>query len=562
MAAMSQRSRLVYGLLAVAWATILAWQAAEHARVRNLAREGVINHVKDVSTTLGLVMRSQRRFGVISRERIESALNSLLRPRELIAIALLNNSGEVVASAGAPIDFGLKGLAPSGEHWEAATVTLVNLIDLGANVAPEPDDNRPTLVLSRTNMFNPFGTNRPPPGPPPGPEPGPEGGFRPDAFREPAPAPSPTDPASPRPPPPRPNAGAEITRPDTNAVTSAGGPGPNLSAAASGPASDTNGPPRRGWGRGRGGERRPPFGRPFWMSEEEYRTAVEKQGAHSFVVVLSTNPIAAATARDLWLRAVVSLFATVAAVGLGLAWWNLLRSSELEVRLVRASELNARLREMNLAAAGLAHETKNPLNIIRGLAQMISKRADTAPEVRTRSMEIVEEADRVTGQLNDFIHYSRPREVRRTPVQLRSVVTEVARALTYDLEEKEVQIRVAEDLPRIEADEPLLRQALFNLLLNAVQAVERGGQIEVAAIPDEGRTLALEVRDNGPGVPPEHRLDVFKPYFTTHQKGTGLGLAVVHQIVLAHGWDIVCLGNEPRGAVFRIAHLDRAPEAA
>ena len=65
----------------------------------------------------------------------------------------------------------------------------------------------------------------------------------------------------------------------------------------------------------------------------------------------------------------------------------------------------------------------------------------------------------------------------------------------------------------------------------------------------------LEVRDNGPGVPASQREEIFKPYFTTNQKGTGLGLAVVHQIVLAHGWDIKCLPNEPKGAIFRLSHL-------
>jgi signal transduction histidine kinase len=66
---------------------------------------------------------------------------------------------------------------------------------------------------------------------------------------------------------------------------------------------------------------------------------------------------------------------------------------------------------------------------------------------------------------------------------------------------------------------------------------------------------AFEVRDDGPGVPPEQRQEIFKPYFTTNQKGTGLGLAVVQQIVLAHGWEIACLANEPKGALFRITHL-------
>ena len=71
---------------------------------------------------------------------------------------------------------------------------------------------------------------------------------------------------------------------------------------------------------------------------------------------------------------------------------------------------------------------------------------------------------------------------------------------------------------------------------------------------------AIEVRDDGPGVPPERRQEIFKPYFTTHQKGTGLGLAVVQQIVLAHGWEIECLPNNPRGAIFRITHLRYEPE--
>jgi len=245
----------------------------------------------------------------------------------------------------------------------------------------------------------------------------------------------------------------------------------------------------------------------------------------------------------------------VAVFGSGLAWREIAKSSELQIRLVRASELNSHLREMNLAAAGLAHETRNPLNIIRGLAQVISKQAELAPEIRTRSKEIVQEADKVAAQLNEFINYSRPREVRRTPVDLLSVANEVVRALNYDLEEKGVTVQVANGSVRIEADEQLLRQALFNLLLNAVQAVERGGAIQVLVEKRNSSEAWLDVRDNGPGVPLERRTEIFKPYFTTQKTGTGLGLAVVQQIVLAHGWEIQCLPNEPKGALFRITHL-------
>src|SRR6185503_3179329 len=179
-----------------------------------------------------------------------------------------------------------------------------------------------------------------------------------------------------------------------------------------------------------------------------------------FVLVMSTAPVRALCNQDLWMRSVIGLLASISVIGSGLAWRNLTKSSELQIRLVRASELNAHLREMNLAAAGLAHETRNPLNIIRGLAQLISKKDEAPEEVRKKSREIVNEADRVTVQLNEFINYSRPREVRPAPLAISAVIAEVVRALSYDIEEKNVMVAQ----PRresggdliIEADEPLL----------------------------------------------------------------------------------------------------------
>ena len=107
----------------------------------------------------------------------------------------------------------------------------------------------------------------------------------------------------------------------------------------------------------------------------------------------------------------------------------------------------------------------------------------------------------------------------------------------------------------IEADEQLLRQALFNLVLNAIQAVGENGRIQIMTEKNSASEATVTVGDDGPGVPPERRQEIFKPYFTTNQQGTGLGLAVVQQIVLAHGWEIECLPNEPKGAVFCISHL-------
>ena len=295
------------------------------------------------------------------------------------------------------------------------------------------------------------------------------------------------------------------------------------------------------------------------MSEEEYQALRQRQGAHSFVIVMSTQTLRAAFEHDIWLRSIIALLAGISVVGTGLAWRSVTTSAELQIRLIRASELNSHLKEMNLAAAGLAHETRNPLNIIRGMAQMLSKQPEASAEIRDRSRAIVEEADKVAAQLNEFINYSRPREVRRAKLALDSVVNEVVRALGYDLEEKKVRLETQGESITIEADEQLLRQVLFNLVLNAIQAVGGNGRIQISTQKINGSEAVLEVRDDGPGVPPERRREIFKPYFTTHQNGTGLGLAVVQQIVLAHGWEIECLANEPQGALFRISHLKLMP---
>jgi signal transduction histidine kinase len=321
----------------------------------------------------------------------------------------------------------------------------------------------------------------------------------------------------------------------------------DTNSAATNSVAGTNGPRRRlDWRR---------QGRPYWMTESDYRALLEKKGAHTFVIVMSAEPAHRGILNDLWMRAIIAILGTMAVIGFGLSWRSLEKTSELQLRLVRASELNLHLKELSLAAAGLAHETRNPLNIIRGLAQLISKQQNASPEIQAKSRDIIAETDRVTAQLNEFINYSRPREVRRAPTDLNAVATEMVRTLNFDIEEKGIELQLHIEAVIIEADEQLLRQALFNLALNAIQAVPAKGVIRIRASRRNNEEAFIEISDNGPGVAPENRTEIFKPYFTTHEEGTGLGLAVVQQIVLAHGWEIQCLANEPAGALFRIAHI-------
>jgi len=506
---LKKNSALIYGLLLGVWTLAVAWLAAEHLHVRAEARAALVNRAKDISTTLGIVLRSQRRFGgVVSKERLEASLAELVRQdkTELTGIALLNAAGNMVASAGTGSDAQIPGGPGTTEIWNAQSVALVNPVDLGTNLTSDIEGTNLPIILSRQDFTNRFATNRTA-GPP----------------REP--------PSSPP--------------PDANP------PNPAVAAGEMPPT-----PPDSETSRPRSG--RPRFGRPRWMSEPDYQALREKQGVHSFVIVMSTAPLRATLREDLSLRALIALFATLSVAGSGLVWRSLARSSELQIRLVRASELNSHLKEMNLAAAGLAHETRNPLNIIRGMAQMMSRQTDVPAEIRGKVRAIVEETDKVTAQLNEFINYSRPREVRRAQLALASVLNEVVRALACDIEDKNIHFQTRGEPLAIEADEQMLRQALFNLGLNAIQAVGQSGRIQILTQKISATEGAIEVRDDGPGVPPERRREIFKPYFTTHQQGTGLGLAVVQQIVLAHGWEIECLANDPKGALFRITHLKLA----
>lgn len=501
-----QRSGWVTGLLLGAWLLVVGWQAEEHQRIVEAAKSDLRGRSHEIAGTLGAVTRALRFRGAIFQERLEPVLNELVNNRtnsivKLFYVGLLNTDGDPVVAVGDTNLLSRETLA-AGETWSANYVAMVLPME-GASVSPEGVTNNPTVVLPSFRSF----TNLPP--------------------RE----------------------GRDFPRHDTNEFPHTNFPPPPTNGEMGPPPPP---PPNEGE-RPRGGRGRPPWMR--GMSDAEFRALVAKRELHGLVLAMSTDNYRAICTADLWLRFVIGFFAGISALGAGLAWRNMGRTAELQIRLVRASELNSHLKELNLAAAGLAHETRNPLNIIRGQAQMISRMPEAAPEVREKSKTIVDETDKVTAQLTEFINYSRPREVRRTKVALNAAAHEIVRTLGLDIEEKKLNVEVRGDALSVEADEQLLRQVLFNLLINAIQAAEAKGKIQLLVQRNGAAEAVLEVRDDGPGVPPENRREIFKPYFTTHQKGTGLGLAVVQQIVLAHGWEIACLPNEPQGAVFRITHL-------
>lgn len=473
----AKRHLVISALLVGCGLVVCGWQVEEHLRFRRSATQSLVNRGRDITSTLGVLLRSQRRFGVVTKERLQSTLQDLVRPGELEALAVLGATGETIASAGDRLELTPEMSQARGVYRMDRTLTILNLMDLGASASEDGVLPRPAIVVTDEKTAR---------------------SLRPPATRR---------------------------VPDAS------------------------------------GEPPPPFSRPAWMTKEEYETVIRKQGVHSLVISLSTDEMHRAVNNDLLLRSMVSLLAMGGAVISALAWRNFGKNAELQIRLVKAGEMNAHLKEMNLTAAGLAHETRNPLNLIRGLAQMIAMEAKDAPKLRGHASTIIEEADRVTVQLNEFINYSKPREAQFAPVQIARLVADVSRTLLPDLEEKRIELRQPESKLSVEADEQLLRQALFNILLNATQAVAPGGQIEVRLIPVGPREAVLEIADDGPGVPEADRASIFKPYVTMRPKGVGLGLAIVAQIAAAHHWEVSCLANVPRGALFRFTHLTLATPA-
>lgn len=468
---------------------ICGWQIEEHLRFKRDAAQALVNRGRDITSTLGVVVRSQRRNGlVVPKERLQASLQDLIRPGELDSIAILSATGETIASAGQTLDLSTEMLRSRGVFWRDQSLTILNLMDLGTTVMDDGVVSPAAIVASSDRISR--------------------------AFR---PTPQPRRPA-----------GDGATTPTTDPAGA---------------------PPR------------PLFSRPSWMSREEYDSVIQKQGVHSLVLSMSTSEMRRVVHSDLLLRSLVSLLALGGAVLSVLAWRNLAKNSELQIRLVKAGEMNTHLKEMNFAAAGLAHETRNPLNLIRGLAQMIAMQAQSSPKLKEHASTIIEEADRVTVQLNEFINYSKPREAHFGPVEVQRLVADVARTLVPDIEEKHITLRQPTAPLVIEADEQLLRQALFNVLLNATQAVAPGGVIEISLAQTAPREAMLEIRDDGPGVPAAERASIFKPYVTMRPKGVGLGLAIVHQIASAHHWDVTCAGNEPHGAIFRFSRLKLAAPA-
>ena len=228
------------------------------------------------------------------------------------------------------------------------------------------------------------------------------------------------------------------------------------------------------------------------------------------------------------------------------------------------SELAAQEKRLLLSRllARFAHEVRNPLSSLDIHVQLLEEDLQEAtPQVRdktARRFEIIHgELHRLENIVKHFLSLAGPSSLDLRPVEIAKIVGHVCELLRPEAGSRDIDIvmRLPLSLPPVAADSAQLTQALVNLVINAIQAVERNGRVEVTAgMGEKDRALTIVVYDTGPGIPTDKQSAIFEPFFTTKAEGSGLGLWIVQQIVTAHGGMVETFNASGGGAVFTV-HL-------
>ncbi|HYN25884.1 MAG TPA: ATP-binding protein, partial [Pyrinomonadaceae bacterium] len=206
------------------------------------------------------------------------------------------------------------------------------------------------------------------------------------------------------------------------------------------------------------------------------------------------------------------------------------RLVEENVRLERRVADGERLAALGQMAATVAHEVKNPLSAIKSIAQVMREDQGLGVEYARDLSLIVGETDRLSQSVTQLLSFARKEVAEEVPLKIGELIRSAVGLFKANAEERRIKLNI-----RIEADDELggtavaaVRDALSNLVLNALQATPAGGEVIVTARRD-GTNLCIVVEDSGSGIPSEFRQRIWEPFFTTKQRGTGLGLAIVRK---------------------------------
>jgi len=235
--------------------------------------------------------------------------------------------------------------------------------------------------------------------------------------------------------------------------------------------------------------------------------------------------------------------------------------TEIERLRLELNQLE-RLRLVGQMAASITHEIRNPMAVIRGFIQLIRERSDGTFQHYFQLM--LEELDRTNDIINDFLSLAQNRVVEMRPLQLNDMLERLLPIIQADanLRGMQVEMRLAPDLPALLLNEKEIKQLVLNLACNGLEAMEdRGGALLLATELEDGQ-VTLTISDNGPGIPEERLGRIFEPFYTSKERGTGLGLAVCLSIMQRHEGRMEAHSQIGSGTTFRAVFPVRAQPKA
>jgi two-component system sensor histidine kinase HydH len=205
-------------------------------------------------------------------------------------------------------------------------------------------------------------------------------------------------------------------------------------------------------------------------------------------------------------------------------------------------------------AAGVAHEIRNPLSSIKGIATYFKNKFDENSDDEEMAGVMIEEVERLNRVISELLEFARPTDLKLKTTDVTSLIEHSVRLIEKEASTKNIKIKL--DLSQqplsAEIDSDRFSQCLLNLYLNSLQAMEKDGQLSIRNSLTDDNLIAIEIRDTGSGIKAENLNKIFDPYYTTKTKGTGLGLAIVHKLIEAHNGNIRVRSVPGQGTTFII----------
>lgn len=228
-----------------------------------------------------------------------------------------------------------------------------------------------------------------------------------------------------------------------------------------------------------------------------------------------------------------------------------------EIRALRREiARNQRLASVGRLAAGVAHEIRNPLSSIKGLATYFKERYQDKLDDQQIANIMIQEVDRLNRVVGQLLDFARPIKISKKPISMQALIEDSLKLVERQASEKNIKIetRFPSQMDTVSVDPDRINQVLLNLYLNAIDSMDEGGRLAIR-IPnsEQKHNTEIKIMDDGTGISQEDLAHIFDPYFTTKATGTGLGLAIVHNIVDAHGGKVTVESHPGRGTTFTIS---------